>query len=236
MAEELKYTEEQKRCLARTGAISYTIGNYLPSESYWDFSGKDIVEIVTRLSNPFLSDIHRVTLGSFPLTVKDDNTGRKTTKDIPIAYVWLPKNSPNLVDNSLKHSNSSIKFPIPSISKNLQEYGSKFCLGGKLRTTKGVETGSENGRRVSSGPDYVGIIVLVDKFLSIELDQFGNKYAKEFGEEFRRKCDLKIEILDLVESTGSDPDDLTIKRIVVKKSEKRKVEKELRPKKSFSAF
>lgn len=232
MAEELRYSEEQKRCLARIGGIGYTVGNYIPQECKWTFSNKDIVEIISRLSKPFLSDIVGITLGAKTLNVKD-NDNHKTSKPFPVAYIWLPKSSPNLVDNSLKNSDSAIKFPIPSISNNLKEYASKFSVDGKVHKLDGVSTGTEDGRRVTTGKSHTGIEVLVDKFLMLEFDINGDRYAREFGEEFRHRCNIRIDEVEFKELSHGD---FTVNRIVVRKIEKRISDKEFRPRKSISYF
>ena len=231
MARELNYSEEQKRCLARIGAMGYTVGNYLPQECTWKLSPRDIIEIANRISSPYLSDIDKITLGAIPVPVKDEDG--KRTMDVPVAYIWLPKNSPNLVDRSLDDTNSAIKIPIPSVSKNLKEFGSKFCLNGKLHIVDGKMIGFDQGRRVSSGKKYKGIVALVEKFLIIEFDSLGIQYSKEFGDEFKRMTNIIMDPIDLKELPHGD---MAVNQITVKKSERRTVEKEIRPTRSHNIF
>lgn len=231
--EELKYSEEKKRCLARIGALSYTLGNYLPSECTWEFGFKDIIEIVRRNSKPFLGeDIKDISLGAYPMHIRDEN-GHKTTKNIAIAYVWLPKNSSHLIDTSTKDMDTAVKVIIPSPSKKLQEYAAKFSVDGKLNKVDGRSTGLEGKRRVQTGRAYTGIIVEVGKILTLEMDKNCHMYAREFGEEFRRSSELLIAETEFKELS---PGDYTVVRMVVRKTEKKSTPKELRPRKSFNVM
>lgn len=233
MADVLNYTEEKKRCLARTGAIAYTIGNYLPHECKWELREKDIIEIIGRLTEPFLgNEVKDITLGAYPLQSRDSE-GRKTTKNIAIAYVWLSKDSRHLIDKSLNEMDTAIRMTVDSPSDKIKEYAAKFSVDGKLHKVNGQNTGMEDRRKSRSGPTYTGIVVDVFKFLMLEFDPYCNNYGENFGKEFKRNCNLFVEESEYRELS---PGDYTLVRMIISKSEKRMTAKQLRPKKSLNAF
>lgn len=226
MSQVERYSEEQERCLARIGVLGYSVGNYLPQECTWELSKQDIIEIVTRVTRPYLKDIDSVTLGMKDDVIRID--GEKETIKIPVAYIWLPSDSPNLVDSSLKNSDSAIKFDIQKYSKSLEEYAAKFCYDGKPNLIK-----SRNSRGGRRGRQKTGLTVLIAKIFRIEFDERNIKYGKEFGEEFKRNTELKIDTRAVDLGKG----DYDIQMIHVTKSVKKKeiTTNELRPTLSFNA-
>lgn len=227
MAQAGRYSEEQERCLARIGVLGYSVGNYLPQNCTWELSKQDIIEIVMRVSRPYLDDIDSVALGLKSTEVRAKN-GKKETLKVPVAYIWLPYDSHNLVDTSLRNSDSAIKLTINKFSKNLEEYAAKFCDQGKAHIIKGEMSGGNK-----KGKPMVALTALISKIFHIEFDEKNIKYGKEFGEEFKRNTELEFSYR-AIDLGGGDFD---IQTIDVKKYVKRKNigTGELRPKSSFNA-
>lgn len=190
---ELNLNEEKQRCLARIGVLGYTLGNYLPQECTWRIGKRETIEIIARHSQPYLDDIVDITLYGVKQSAMINN--HKETVTLPAVYIWLPKKSHNLVDQNLKNLDTAIPIPSNSPSEKLQEYAKKFGENGKLNLIGGkkVNYDYENERNMSQNlNDRVGFAVTLDRFLQMEFDSNNYEYGKMFGNEFKRKTDIRV--------------------------------------------
>lgn len=222
MSEEKKldYTNEQIRALARIGDLGYNEGNYLPDSCTWKLYKQDIIEIVERTAKRYMKDVESVSLGLTPIQVKEEGEKPKTM-NVPCAWVWLPKDSENLVDKSLYNTDSGVKFPIKRKSKSLVEFAKKFCKDGKPNTMR-----SEKGKSDA-------LIALIANIMQLEFDQKDIAYGRAFGREFCRNTEIK---LDFWRANEIRKNDFDIEFIVVKKSVVKKNfdSSENRPRNSFN--
>ena len=189
---ELNYTEEQKRYLAKSGQIAFSLQGFLPDACSWKLLRKDIIEIVARIASKYIDDVKAVSISyeSIP-RAKNGREDNVVTQISPIAYVWLPKDSPNLVNRDLaKNPNVILNCPIESRSKGVIEFAKRFTLHGQLKLINRNEYRSD-GRHNN---DLVGIKVMLDKILKVEFDYGNNEYCKQFGNEFRRNVNIVFEI------------------------------------------
>lgn len=233
---ELNYTNEQKRCLARTASMSYTMGNYLPQEVIWTFNKETIIKIVEKTTLTHgIDEIDSVTLGRAPFTYHDNETGENRTDKIPVAFIWFKPNSKHLVDKRLQNTNSFIKTPLRRYSDELKKFASIYGVGGKLNHINGYNTGIENGKR-STGKKGDAIVTDLMKFMAVELDINGVEFGKQFGNEFKERLVMRLVDIDLKRVDGGDPEDKEIREITISLSRPRRTKKQMRPKSSYNMY
>jgi hypothetical protein len=105
----------------------------------------------------------------------DENDGHIDT------FVWLPKNSPQLVDeNTLNKKDLIVNDPIPKYSDDLNAFISRFCPDGNRR----IYTDTDN--------NFKGIKVVIDRFLEIFFDCQGFKHQELYKTEHRQKTKLRL--------------------------------------------
>lgn len=226
---DLNFTDEQIRRLARTAPIAYTCGGYLPQEAVWRLKPEEVAEIVMRNSLPFLNDIVQVEIDTTPMPGKDEH-GNKIMRDIPVAYVWLKKDSPNLVDKSLENTDAAVKFSISSPSDELKEYYNKFGTDPKLRVLDGDGFVKTQGR--TKKESYGGVVVFVDRFIKLEFDAHGNDFAKKFGHEFKVGHDVFLNFI----RDKSQPDRPITEFIITKSVCQIKNDTKIKPRKSRNFY
>ena len=112
----LNLDEQKQKMLARAGALPYTIHGYQSVSAEWDLTIDQIQEIITKITRGYLDDLQTVTIEV------DHRRGAL------YAYVWIPKDSKNITDNSLKGGNSSVNRSMTQFSKQIREFMDKFCL------------------------------------------------------------------------------------------------------------
>lgn len=155
---EVVLNETQQKLLVKLASMSYSVSGYVPVESVWKLTPEQIKNVVFRIAKSMLPDIDYVTLETNPKTGAIE------------AYVWLNNRSRHLRDNTTMNEQSAIHRPITRYSHELKEFMGKFCAKDKARTV-----GETTNYQV------VGIEVLLERFLMIEFDANGEKYANEFG-------------------------------------------------------
>lgn len=165
----LNLDEQKQKMLARLGALPYTLHGYQSVSAEWDLTIDQIQEIITKITKGYLEDLQTVTIEI------DHRRGAL------YAYVWIPKDSKNITDNTLKSGNSSVSRSMISFSKNIREFMDKFCL-------------KENKRLLPAGNDNTvkGIEVAIERFMKVEFDETGFEYGKQISQGFKRKTKLTL--------------------------------------------
>lgn len=165
----LNLDEQKQKMLARAGALPYTLHGYQSVSAEWDLTIDQIQEIITKITRGYLDDLQTVTIEV------DHRRGAL------YAYVWIPKDSKNITDNSLKGGNSSVNRSMTQFSKQIREFMDKFCL-------------KENKRLLPAGNDNTvkGIEVAIERFMKVEFDENGFEYGKLIGQNFKRKTKLTL--------------------------------------------
>lgn len=156
-------SEELKEQLIRMAATSHNLWGLPPSASEWTLTENQIIDIVKQQASAFLDDISYVTTQGNPRT------------DMIETYVWVPSNSHNIVDNSLKNNGSVITKSMRVYSKEMKEFMDKYCYPNEKRLF------SDDLRSPNSG-----VKVNLEVALKIFFDEKGQNYEKVFGIRDRR--------------------------------------------------
>lgn len=161
--------DEQKiKMLCRIGALSYAVHGYQAVSSEWDLTVDQIKEIILKITKGYIDDVQTA-------TVEIDHR-----RGALYAYVWIPKDSKNITDNSLKSGNSSVNRSMTQFSKNIKEFMDKFCL-------------KENKRLLPANDNSLkGIEVAIERFMRVEFDENGFEYGKLIGQNYKRKAKLTL--------------------------------------------
>ena len=162
-------TEQQAKRLLGSGAVTYTVSGRLPHTAVWDYTADDLKEIIAKQSAAWIKDIKFVTIQGDP------------KNGVLYAYIWIPKDSPNLCDKSLNQADYAIRRSIIRYSNELKEYMDKFGNRNHMRTIRDDEKS-----------EYVGIEVQIDKFMEIEMDRNCFQFGREFGNEFKKKLEYEM--------------------------------------------
>lgn len=168
MSEKINLTPESQEQLAKIAITGYSCNGYPPTTGEWDFTPEQIKQIVKSHTKTFISDVQDVTLEV------NHNTGSI------YCYVWLPNNSKHVCDTELTTNDAAVNKTLVKYSPQLNEYMDKFCAKNRKRIV-----GSE-------GTPQVGIEVLIDRFMKLELDESGIQYGKLFGDAYRKKTKIKL--------------------------------------------
>ena len=149
---------------------AYNNGGHPPHESKFIYTYDQMIEVIEKNARVWLDDLTEATI--------------EPTKDGKLAaYVWIPRNSKHIVDNSLKNSNSAINASVQSYSPQMKEFMDKFCEKKMKRLI------NPNERERS---EIVGIEILLENLLCIEFDVTGYEFGKKFGDKYRKKTNIQI--------------------------------------------
>lgn len=166
--QQVTLDKQKIKMLSRLGALPYSLHGYQAVGTEWDLTIDQIKEIITRISKGYIDDLQTV-------TVEVDHR-----RGALYAYVWIPKDSKNITDNSLKRGNSSVSRSMMQLSDSIKEFMDKFCL-------------KENRRLLPANDNSLkGIEVAIERFMKVEFDENGFEYAKQIGQEYKRKTRLLL--------------------------------------------
>jgi len=153
--------------LKKMAVTAHNLWGLPPCASEWILTADQIKKIVRQQAEAFLDDIKYITL---------EGNSRSGAIDV---YVWVPKNSRNVMDNTLKESGSAISKPMRRFSSKMKEFMGKYCNKNEQRLITDA-----NG-----GPN-VGIKIQCDTALKIFFDENGTNYQKVYKEKGHRKMVL----------------------------------------------
>lgn len=208
-----KLSDEQISGLIKMAQIGYNLSGVGPVEASFAYTEAMMKSIILRSSKNYIGDITEVT---FDVNHKNG--------DVNI-YVWLPRTSSHLVDNSLQNSDSQYAKPIMRYSNELKEFMDKFCLKGEKRVIPDQNPKSK----------LVGIKINISPFLELEMDRKSIQFNKIYGakkDEYR----VKVKYEFTKPGSGSSANFGNISRITVTKSKPSYRESVApRPKRSFHA-
>lgn len=156
-------TDELKQQLIRMAATSHNLWGLPPSASEWTLTESQIRDIVKQQASAFLDDITDITLQG------NVRTGMIET------YVWIPSNSHNVVDNSLKNNGSVIAKPMRVYSKEMKEFMDKYCYKNEKRLFSDEKRSPKSGVKIN-----------LETVLKIFFDERGQNYEQVFGSRDRR--------------------------------------------------
>lgn len=206
-------TDEQIEGLIKMSQIGYNLSGVGPVEATFAYTEAMLKSIIMRSAKNYIGDITEVTLD---VNHKNGDVG---------IYVWLPKTSSHLVDDSLQKGNSQLPASITRYSSELKEFMDKFCLKGEKRIIPDQNTRSK----------LVGIKINISPFMEVEMDRKSIQYNKTYGAR-KEEYKVKVKYEFTKPGAGSSANFGNISRVLVTKTKPSYRESvSPRPKRSYHA-